>query len=105
MLLTLALLVQATATPVGTERLSVVPRACPCGPSVDGEVVVCGHPSDQRLHPLPPLPDARHIEPTTLHLPGIGTARLHAIHTALPGAEGNGVAVTLTVPFGKPKVR
>lgn len=100
----LALLSQA-ATPDGTERLSVAPRACPSGPSVDGEVVVCGRPSDQRLHPLPSLPEAKRIDPATFRLPGIGTAHLHAIHSALPGAEGNGVAVTLTVPLGKPKAR
>ncbi len=104
-MLTLALLVQAAAPPVGTERLSVASRACPSGPSADGDVVVCARPIDRRLHPLPPLAEAKHIDPTTFRLPGIGTAHLHAIHSALPGGEGNGVAVTLTIPFGKPKAR
>lgn len=102
-MLMLALLVQAAPLPDGTDRLSAAPRACPSGPSADGDVVVCARPIDRRLHPLPPLPEAKHIDPATFRLPGIGTAHLHTIHSALPGAEGNGVAVTLTVPFGKPK--
>ena len=103
-MLMLALLAQATP-PDGTERLSVAPRTCPSGPSTDGEVVVCARPDDQRLRPLPPLAEVRHIDPATFRLPGIGTAHLHTIHSSLPGAEGNGVAATLTVPFGKPEPR
>ena len=103
-MLMLALLAQATAAPEGADRLSVAPRACPAGPSADGEVVVCGRPNDQRLRPLPALPETKHVDPATFRLAG-GTVNLHAIHTALPGAEEQGVAATLTVPFGKPKAR
>ena len=103
-MLMLALSAQVTP-PDGTERLSVAPRACPSGPSADGDVVVCARPIDRRLHPLPPLAQAKHVEPATFRLPGIGTAHLHAIHSALPGGEGNGFTVTLTVPFGNPKAR
>ena len=104
-MLTLALLA-AQAGPVPAtagERLSALPRACPAGPSADGTIVVCGRPSDQRLHPLPPLPEARRFDPAGFRLPGGGSVRAHAIQTQLPGAVGQGAAVTLTVPFGKPK--
>ena len=103
-MLTLALLLQAAAVPgEGADKLAAV-RACPSGPGADGEVVVCARPVDRRLHPLSPPPGAeKHLDPSTFRIPGVGTAHLHAIQSALPGAEGQGVAATLTIPFGKRK--
>jgi hypothetical protein len=39
----------------------------------------------------------------TFRLPGGGTGNVHAVRTELPGAIGQGVAVTLKIPFGKGK--
>ena len=104
-MLSLTLLaVQVDPVPVmGAERLSARPRACPSGPSADGTIVVCGRPSDQRLHPLPRLPETKPFDPAGFRLPGGGMARVHAIQSELPGAVGQGVAVTLSVPFGRGK--
>ncbi len=106
-MLTLALIiVQVAPAPTdGAERLLSSSSACPAGPSADGTIVVCGRPNDQRLHPLPRLPDAKPFDPAVFRLPGIGTARVHAIQSELPGAVGQGVAVTLSVPFRNGKTR
>lgn len=80
MLMAALLVVQTDPASIGgAERLSAVPRACPAGPSADGTIVVCGRLNDQRLHPLPRLPDAGPFDPAGFRLPGIGTARVHAI--------------------------
>lgn len=104
MLVVALLVVQTDPAPAdGVERLSVSVRACPAGPSADGTIVVCGRLTDQRLHPLPRLPDTKPFDPAGFRLPGGGTGRIHAIQSELPGAVGQGVAVTLTVPFGRAK--
>ncbi len=99
----LAFILQATPPPDGAERLSVVRPACPSGPSTDGDVVVCAHPTDQRLRPLPALPVKPPVDPSTFRLSGGKTVHLQAIRTELPGAIGQGAAVTFTVPFGRGK--
>jgi hypothetical protein len=76
---------------------------CPVQPDPDGEIVVCARPTDQRLATLPePIAPAPQ-DPMTFRLPGGGTGNVHAIRTELPGAIGQGVAVTLKIPFGKGK--
>ena len=97
------LALQSVPPPDGSDRLSVRPPACPAGPSADGTIVVCGRRTDQRLHPLPPPPGTEHRDPATFRLPGGGTAHVHAFQSELPGAVGQGAAVTLTVPFGRKK--
>ena len=99
----MALLLQVTAAPDGGDRLAVTRPACPSGPNADGDVVVCARPIDRRLHPLPTLPVRRAVDPSTFRLAGGADLHLHAIRTELPGAVGEGAAVTLTVPFGRGK--
>ncbi len=42
-------------------------------------------------------------DPLSFRLPGGGTRNVHAIASELPGARGQGMAVTLRIPFGKGK--
>jgi hypothetical protein len=69
----------------------------------DGEIVVCARSSDQRLatlvEPVQPSPG----DPLSFRLPGGGKGNVHAIRTQLPGASGQGAAVTLKLPFGNGK--
>ena len=101
----LALLLQAATTPASDipDQLTVTARPC-AGPSETGEVVVCGRrDEEQRLKPLPPLPVREQSDPFAFRLPGVGNGRVHAIQTELPGAVGQGVAVTLSIPLGRKK--
>lgn len=99
----LALLIQAalpTDPPLRIDLLSVT-QHCPDA-SAGGDVVVCGRPADRRLHPVEPPARPVTGPPLTLHIPGGGTANLHAIQTTQSsGAIGRGVAATLRIPLGK----
>ena len=106
--MTMALVVQTMAGPAGPEpaaspdpRLSVLPPACPAGPTVSGDVIVCARRRDaDRLGTLPPLPDREAADPMTFRLPGAGTGRVHAFQRDLQGASSQGVALTMTIPLG-----
>ncbi len=107
----LALLLQAaTTTPQTTDRpaadrLAVTAQHC-AGPSETGEVVVCARREDeQRLKPLLPLPVREKPDPLAFRLPGGGKARVRAIQTELPGATGQGAAITVSIPLGRKKRR
>lgn len=101
------LLLQAVAgPPIPPELRKRTPRvatACATGPDASGEIVVCARPIDQRLAKRPEAAVAPRSDPMTFRLPGGGTGNIHAITSELPGARGQGVAVTLKIPFGKGK--
>ncbi|WP_332800790.1 hypothetical protein [Sphingomonas sp. PB2P12] len=102
----LALLLQSAAgSPVPRELHKLAPRvALPCPVTGPGEdIVVCARPTDQRLIPLAEPIRPLRGDPLSFRLPGGGTGNVHAIQTALPGANGQGAAVTLRIPFGKGK--
>ena len=101
----LALLIQTVAVP--RELRKPTPRiALPCPVTRPGEdIVVCARPTDQRLVPLAEPMRPPRGDPLSFRLPGGGTGNVHAIQTALPGASGQGGAVTLRIPFGKGKRR
>ena len=101
------LLLQAVAGPPLPPELRKRPARstmpCPVQADADGEIVVCARPTDQRLATVAePVQPARG-DPLSFRLPGGGTGNVHAIRTELPGAIGQGVAITLKVPFGKGK--
>ena len=81
-----------------------MPRAtmpCPVQADPDGEIIVCARPADQRLATLAKPVQPPRSDPLSFRLPGGGRGNVHAIRTELPGAVGQGVAVTLRIPFGK----
>ena len=104
MLVPMFLLLQAVAgPPVPRELRKPAPRLAQPYPVDDGSgtIVVCARPADQRLPALPPPDGAPHGDPLAFRLPGGGTGNVHAIRTELPGAIGQGGAVTLRIPFGR----
>jgi hypothetical protein len=104
-MLWLALLAQAMPPPA-TEAPPPPPTTLQllakpdCSPT-DNDVVVCGHPDDQRIRPLapPPAPAGPPDGPLSFRLPGGGSGKLRAITSELPGARGSGAAVTVKIPF------
>ena len=105
MLVGLLLLQAVAGPPIPLELRKRAPRvSTPCPTeSGSGEIVVCAKPTDQRLEALPqPIVPPRG-DPLSFRLPGGGNGNVHAIRTELPGATGQGVAVTLKIPFGKGK--
>ncbi|MGU3391986.1 hypothetical protein [Sphingomonas sp. M1A8_2b] len=102
----MALLLQSVAgPPVPRELRKPTPRvALPCPVTQAGEdIVVCARPTDQRLARLPEPIQPPRGDPLSFRLPGGGKGNVHAIRTELPGARGQGVAVTLKIPFGRGK--
>jgi hypothetical protein len=103
MLVGLLLLQAAAGPPIPPELRKRIPRVmtpCPTQPDASGEIVVCGRTTEHRLETLPePVAPARQ-EPLSFRLPGGGKGNVHAIRTELPGAIGQGAAVTLKIPFG-----
>lgn len=98
------LLLQAVAgPPAAIDLRAAIHRPCP-PQEADGEVVVCARRNeDQRLAKLPERAGPEPLDPLSFRLPGGGKGNVHAIQTELPGAIGQGAAVTLTIPFGKRK--
>ncbi|QCB43567.1 hypothetical protein E5673_16140 [Sphingomonas sp. PAMC26645] len=74
---------------------------CPVQTDPDGEIVVCARSTDQRLATLPAPVQPPRGDPLSFRLPDGGTGNVHAIRTQLPGASGQGAAVTLKIPLGK----
>lgn len=74
-----------------------------CKPSAGEEVVICGTTEQPRanLQPRPEFDDKK-IGPR-IRLPGGGEGSVHLIQSTLPGATGQGAAVTVKFPFGKGK--
>ncbi len=101
------LLLQAVAGPPLPPELRRRPARptmpCPVQTDPDGEIVVCGRPTDQRLATLPEPVQLPGGDPLSFRLPGGGTGNVHGIRTELPGGIGQGAAVTLKIPFGKGK--
>ena len=99
----LALLIQTVAVP--RELRKPTPRiALPCPVTRPGEdIVVCARPTDQRLATLAEPVQPPRGDPLSFRLPGGGKGNVHAIRTQLPGASGQGAAVTLKLPFGNGK--
>ena len=98
----LLMLLQAVAgPPAPVDRRALVHRPCPTE-QTEGEVVVCARrEAGQRLGELSGPPEPPPLDPLSFRLPGGGKGNVHAIQTELPGAIGQGAAVTLTIPFGK----
>ncbi len=98
------LLLQAVAGPPlpADLRKPVARASTPCVPNTadGGEIVVCGHPTDQRLAKLPERYVKPRGDPMTFQLPGGGTGNVHAVQTTLPGATGSGLVVALKIPLG-----
>ena len=104
MLVGLLLLQAVAGPPLPPELRKRVARAtmpCPVQADPDGEIVVCARPTDQRLATLAEPVQPPRSDPLSFRLPGGGRGNVHAIRTELPGASGQGVAVTLRIPFGK----
>ncbi len=101
------LLLQAVAgPPLPPELHERAPRRtipCPVQSDPNGEIVVCARPTDQRLATLSEPAQIPRGDPLSLRLPGGGKGNVHAIRTELPGATGQGVAMTLKIPFGRGK--
>lgn len=76
---------------------------CPVQTDPDGEIIVCARSIDQRLATLSAPVQPPRGDPLSFRLPGGGKGNVHAIRTQLPGASGQGAAVTLKMPFGKEK--
>jgi hypothetical protein len=99
------LLLQAVAgppLPLELRKRPVRPTMpCPVQTDPDGEIVVCARSSDQRLATLAEPVQPPRGDPLSFRLPGGGKGNVHAIRTELPGAIGQGAAVTLKMPFGK----
>ena len=98
-------LLQAVAGPqLPPELRKRVARAtmpCPVQTDPYGEIVVCARPTDQRPAKLPQPVQPPPFDPLSFRLPGGGKGNVHAIRTELPGAVGQGGAVTLKMPFGR----
>lgn len=81
---------------------ALVPKR-PCRPGGD-TITVCGNPHGMRL---PSLDEARWAEKPLrpdFRLPGGGSGTVTAVQRSLPGASGDGLMVTGTIPLGrKPK--
>jgi len=105
MLVALLLLQAVAGPPLPPElRKRPVRIATPCSTEArGGETIVCARPTDQRIGPLPEPVIVAHDDPLSFRLPGGGKGNVHAIRTELPGAIGQGAAVTLKMPFGKGK--
>ena len=106
MLVGLLLLQVAAGPPLPLELRKRPPRAtmpCPVQTDPDGEIVVCARPTDQRVAKLAEPVQPVRGDPLSFRLPGGGTGNVHAIRTELPGASGQGGAVTLKMPFGRGK--
>ena len=104
MLVGLLLLQAVAGPPLPPELRRRPPRAtmpCPVQTDPDGDIVVCARPTDQRLATLAEPVQPPRSDPLSFRLPGGGRGNVHAIRTELPGASGQGVAVTLRIPFGK----
>lgn len=104
MLVGLLLLQAVAGPPLPPELRRRRPRAtmpCPVQADPDGEIVVCARPTDQRLATLAEPVQPSRGDPLSFRLPGGGRGNVHAIRTELPGAVGQGAAVTLRIPFGK----
>ena len=101
------LLLQAVAGPPLPPELRKRPvrltMPCPVQTDPDGEIVVCARPPDQRLATLAAPVQPPRGDPLSFRLPGGGRGNVHAIRTQLPGASGQGAAVTLKLPFGNGK--
>ncbi|KQN05511.1 MULTISPECIES: hypothetical protein [Sphingomonas] len=101
------LLLQAVAGPPLPPELRKRPvrstMPCPVQTDPDGEIVVCARSTEQRLATLPEPVQPPRGDPLSFRLPGGGTGNVHAIRTQLPGASGQGAAVTLKLPFGNGK--
>jgi len=101
------LLLQAVAGPPLPLELSKRPvrltMPCPVQTDPDGEIVVCARSTDQRLATIPEPVQPPQGDPLSFRLPGGGKGNVHAIRTQLPGASGQGAAVTLKLPFGNGK--
>jgi hypothetical protein len=106
-MLTVILLVQAVAgppTPTELRPFRVLPP-CP-SPEDGGEIVVCGRKgSDQRLEKLPERYADHADRPLSFMLPGGANGNVHAFQNNLPGATSQGVAVSITLPFGRKKAK
>ncbi len=103
MLVGLLLLQAVAGPPLPPELRRRGPRAtmpCPVQADPDGEIVVCARPTDQRLATMAEPVQPPRSDPLSFRLPGGGRGNVHAIRTELPGAVGQGVAVTLRIPFG-----
>lgn len=106
MLVGLLLLQAVAGPPLPPELRKRVARAtmpCPVQTDPNGEIVVCGRPTDQRLARVAEPTQTPRDDPLTFRLPGGGKGNVHAIRSELPGANGQGVAVTFKIPFGKGK--
>ncbi len=106
MLAGLFLLQAVAGPPLPPELRKRVARATmPCPVQTDPyvEIVVCARPTDQRLAKLPQPVQPPPFDPLSFRLPGGGKGNVHAIRTELPGAVGQGGAVTLKMPFGRGK--
>ena len=106
MLVGLLLLQAVAGPPLPPELRKRLPRAtmpCPVQTDPDGEIVVCARPTDQRVAKLAEPVQPVRGDPLSFRLPGGGTGNVHAIRTELPGASGQGGAVTLKMPFGRGK--
>jgi len=106
MLAGLFLLQAVAGPPLSPELRKRVARAtmpCPVQTDPYGEIVVCARPTDQRLAKLPQPVQPPPFDPLSFRLPGGGKGNVHAIRTELPGAVGQGGAVTLKMPFGRGK--
>jgi len=106
MLASLIFLLQSVAGPsLPRELRKPTPRvAMPCPVTQPGEeIIVCARPTDQRIAPLPAPTQPARGDLLSFRLPGGGQGNVHMIRTELPGARGQGAAVTLKIPFGKGK--
>ncbi|MEG3161276.1 hypothetical protein U1763_12270 [Sphingomonas sp. LB2R24] len=104
MLAGLFLLQAVAGPPLPPELRKRVARAtmpCPVQTDPYGEIVVCARPTDQRLAKLPQPVQPPPFDPLSFRLPGGGKGNVHAIRSELPGAVGQGGAVTLKMPFGR----
>jgi hypothetical protein len=103
----LILLAQAVSgPPVPNELRKIAPQSsAPCpATSEGGEIIVCGRRSeDQRLAKLPETDKAEPSDRLSFRLPGGGKGNIHAFQSNVGGFTGQGVAVTLKIPFGKGK--
>ncbi len=96
-MLALFLLQAATAASPQTIDLLAAPERCR---SSEDEVVVCAHRTEQRLEPIAePVKSGPPDGPLSFRLPGGAQGKAHAIQSTLPGASGQGVAVTVRFPF------
>lgn len=95
----LAVLLLQVATAAVPGPIDLIAPAERCRSS-DSEVVVCARRAEQRPAPLEePVKSGSPDGPLSFRLPGGGQGKAHAIQSNLPGASGQGMAVTLRFPF------